>query len=245
MSGHKDKRHNSRPKTPRQFVATKAQSPQFPLDEGPPTEAQLAAIRRVSRYVKAGRLGGSLFPEDHREAERKKRLLKRDSAALRAYFAIAERLGLSSAQASKLLAQRGPTARLWRREVRNGQLTLPLPQEALFRVSYLLGIWKVATILFARPSVRRHWIHAPNSLFGGRSPLSFALANGELGLKTVRHELEAAVRGISSEELTATKMAGFAKRYDEMFDNMQKRSQWALQRNRPRSRHRSVRRGRW
>jgi hypothetical protein len=111
------------------------------------------------------------------------------AAALRAFFAIAARWGLSTAQQRTLLG--GPPSSTffkWKKE-QGGNL----PRDALERISYVLGIYKALQILLPNPERADRWVTAPNSapLFGGRSALERMLAGNVGDLYVVRQYLDA------------------------------------------------------
>ncbi len=110
-------------------------------------------------------------------------------AGLRAFFRIAERWGLSTAQ-QRVLLGRPPSSTYfkWKKE-RAGNL----PRDALERISYILGIYKALEILLPDPARADGWIKEPNSapLFAGRSALERMLGGNVSDLYVVRQYLDA------------------------------------------------------
>src|SRR5690625_1170798 len=94
---------------------------------------------------------------------------RRDLAgpALRAFFNITRLWGLTTYQELAVLGNPGPcTFVRWTRDRDGG-----LQQDALERISYLLGMWKSLQLLFAVPYQADAGVKRPNDapLFGGRS----------------------------------------------------------------------------
>ena len=116
---------------------------------------------------------------------------RRDLAgpALRAYFNITERWGLSAEQQRVLLGSPGrSTFFRWKRD-RDGQL----PHDALERVSYVLGIYKALHLLFGNERQANEWVRRPNAapLLGGRPALERMLGGQVADLFVVRQYLDA------------------------------------------------------
>lgn len=116
---------------------------------------------------------------------------RRDLAgpALRAYFNITERWGLSAEQERVLLGSPGrSTFFRWKRD-RDGQL----PHDALERVSYVLGIYKALHLLFGNERQANEWVRRPNAapLLGGRPALERMLGGQVADLFVVRQYLDA------------------------------------------------------
>jgi len=109
--------------------------------------------------------------------------------ALRAFFNITGLWNLSAEQERVLLGSPGrSTFFRWKRDL-NGSL----PQDALERISYLLGIYKALQMLFPEPAQADAWVKKPNqaSLFGGRSALERMLGGQVADLYVVRQYLDA------------------------------------------------------
>jgi hypothetical protein len=68
--------------------------------------------------------------------------------------------------------------------------------DVIYRISYVLGIFKALAILLPRPNAD-DWIRRPNAypMFGGRSALEFVLDEGMLGLHRVRAYLDSVTEG--------------------------------------------------
>jgi hypothetical protein len=64
--------------------------------------------------------------------------------------------------------------------------------DALTRISLVLGIYKALHILYPEPALADRWIRMPNgnALFGGRTPLAFAVDAGVDGLLQLRRLLD-------------------------------------------------------
>jgi uncharacterized protein (DUF2384 family) len=71
-----------------------------------------------------------------------------------------------------------------------------LGQDALTRISYVVGIYKALHILLPEEHADR-WMTRPNDyfLFGGQSPLEYVVRTGIPGLQQVRSYLDAARGG--------------------------------------------------
>ena len=111
------------------------------------------------------------------------------AAALRAFFNIAERWDLSTAEQRVLLGNPpSSTFFKWKKE-RKG----PLPRDVLERISYVLGIYKALQILLPDPARADAWVRQPNTaaLFGGRSALDRMLGGNVGDLFHVRQYLDA------------------------------------------------------
>ena len=71
-----------------------------------------------------------------------------------------------------------------------------LPEEALMRISYLIGIFKALHTVFGN-SLADVWMTRPNTneMFAGTTPLAYCLENGIVSLKNVLRLLEALSQG--------------------------------------------------
>ncbi len=110
-------------------------------------------------------------------------------AGLRAFFRIAERWGLSTAQQRVLLGNPPPSTYFkWKKQQAGN-----LPRDVLERISYILGIYKALEILLPDPARADGWIKAHNAapLFGGRSALERMLGGNVSDLYVVRQYLDA------------------------------------------------------
>jgi hypothetical protein len=109
--------------------------------------------------------------------------------ALRAFFGIAARWGLSVAQQRTLLGSPpSSTFFKWKKE-QGGNL----PRDVLERISYVLGIYKALQILLPESERADRWITTPNAApqFGGASALTRMLAGNVGDLYVVRQYLDA------------------------------------------------------
>ena len=116
---------------------------------------------------------------------------RRDLAApaLRAFFNISARWGLSNDQERVLLGSPGrSTFYRWKRDL-SGQL----PHDVLERISYVLGIYKALHLIFANDRQADGWVARPSTapLFGGRSALERMLGGQVADLFVVRQYLDA------------------------------------------------------
>ena len=109
-------------------------------------------------------------------------------AALRAFFAIAERWKLRDDDARELLG--GVSSSTYYEWKKKPERTLEI--DRITRISYLIGIYKALHILYG-DALADEWVQLPNrnALFGGRSPLEYMIAGGLLAMQTVRRLLDA------------------------------------------------------
>ena len=119
-----------------------------------------------------------------RKAERE----RLSPSALRAFFNIVERWAIRDEDARVLLGglSNGPYYK-WRKDPER-----TLDTDMLTRISYLVGIFKALNILYGE-TLADEWVRLPNrnSVFGGRTPLSYMMAGGLPALQTVRRLLDA------------------------------------------------------
>lgn len=109
--------------------------------------------------------------------------------ALRSFFAIADKWGLTLGQCRQLLGSPAEGLfRQWERE-RAGRI----PGDVLERISYVLGIYKALHTVFTDASQADSWLKRANAapLFGGRSALEKMLSVDLQGLRVVREYLDA------------------------------------------------------
>jgi hypothetical protein len=116
---------------------------------------------------------------------------RRDLAgpALRTFFNIAEKWGLTTDQERRLLGSPARSTYFrWKRD-RNG----PVPHDVIERISYVIGIYKALQILFTDAAQADAWVKRPNaaSLFAGDSALDRMLAGQVSDLFVVRQYLDA------------------------------------------------------
>ena len=111
--------------------------------------------------------------------------------ALDGLFAIADKWGLSAERVGDLLGG-VPRSTLYKLKTAAGTLL----QDQLTRISYIVGIYKALHMLLPAEYADR-WMTRPNDnfLFGGRTPLEFAIRNGLPGLQQIRGLLDAARGG--------------------------------------------------
>ncbi|MEN3972318.1 MbcA/ParS/Xre antitoxin family protein [Sphingomicrobium sp. XHP0235] len=109
--------------------------------------------------------------------------------ALRAFFNIAKVWALSDQEQMTIL---GLDARPTLKEWKSGHVP-HLPDHALKRISYVLGIFKAINILHPLPERANAWIRKPNSapLFDGGSALDLMLGGHVSDLQIVRSYLDA------------------------------------------------------
>ena len=108
--------------------------------------------------------------------------------ALRAFFNTARAWQLSATEERGLLGW--PPVSTFHK-YKSGDAGV-LSFDTLTRVSLVLGIYKALHILYAEPTFADNWLRMPNinPLFGGRTPLAFALDNGIDGLFQLRRLLD-------------------------------------------------------
>ena len=126
-----------------------------------------------------------LPPEERREPAVRRRL---SGPALRSFFNIARAWQLSVHEERGLLGW--PPASTFHK-YKSGDAGV-LSFDTLTRISLVLGIYKALHILYAEAALADRWMRLPNSnpLFGGRSPLEFAVDAGVDGLFQVRRLLD-------------------------------------------------------
>jgi hypothetical protein len=120
----------------------------------------------------------------HHPVERR----KKSRPALRAFFAIAEKWGLDAEQQRGLLGWPSRSA-FYNWKAAND---VTLPYDTLVRLSLVLGIYKALHILYPDAAFADGWMTMPNRnlLFGGDTPLQYALRGGTVGLSEVRRLLD-------------------------------------------------------
>lgn len=112
-----------------------------------------------------------------------------ETAALNAFFRIADAWDLRVAEQRRLLGEPPPsTFYKWKRD-RHGALG----RDTLERISYLLGIWKDLQILLPDPGHADAWVRRSNDAvpFGGKSALERMLSGQVADLYEVRCYLDA------------------------------------------------------
>jgi len=110
------------------------------------------------------------------------------SSAIKAFVNIAEKWGLSEAQARGLLGGiASSTFHAWKTEPRDKKLD----QDTLMRISLAIGIYKALHIYFGKPWADR-WVVLANRgpMFAGQAPIDYMLRQGQPGMIQVRRMLD-------------------------------------------------------
>ncbi|HYZ85641.1 MAG TPA: antitoxin Xre-like helix-turn-helix domain-containing protein [Bryobacteraceae bacterium] len=110
------------------------------------------------------------------------------ASAIKAFVNIAEKWGLSEAQARGLLGGiASSTFHAWKTEPRGRRLD----QDTLMRISLVIGIYKALHIYFGKAWADR-WIVLANRgpLFAGQAPIDYMLRHGQPGMIQVRRMLD-------------------------------------------------------
>src|SRR5215467_13101470 len=114
-------------------------------------------------------------------------------AALKAFFNIVERWSIRDEDARELLGgvSNGPYY-----QMKKSQAGRTLSADELFRISYLIGIFKALNTLHGQELADR-WVRLANSnrIFSGRTPLEFMKKGGQQAMEIVRELLEARIQG--------------------------------------------------
>jgi hypothetical protein len=115
-------------------------------------------------------------------------------AAIDAVIRLADLWRLSGAETCQLLGN--VSERSWFR-MKKGQWTGALSQDALTRVSALVGIFKGLRLLFSLP-LAHEWVRLPNKgpLFGGQRPLDLMRKGGIPAMLDVRQHVDALRGGL-------------------------------------------------
>jgi hypothetical protein len=113
--------------------------------------------------------------------------------ALKAFFNIMEHWQIRDEDARELLGgvSNGPYYQMKKKQ--EGRI---LSADELFRISYLIGIFKALNTLHGQPLADR-WIRLPNSnrIFNGLAPLEYMKKGGQVAMEVVRELLEARIQG--------------------------------------------------
>ena len=113
--------------------------------------------------------------------------------ALKAFFNIMEHWQIRDEDARELLGgvSNGPYYQMKKKQ--EGRI---LSADELFRISYLIGIFKVLNTLHGQPLADR-WIRLPisNRMFNGLAPLEYMKKGGQFAMEIVRELLEARIQG--------------------------------------------------
>ena len=123
--------------------------------------------------------------------EERKRL---SASGLKALFNIAECWKLRSEEVRELL---GGVANGSYFEMKKNPEAKVLDADQMYRISYLIGIFKALNILLGQ-ALADEWIRLPNSnrIFGGRTPLEYMIRGGVSAMQTVRRLLDARRGGV-------------------------------------------------
>ncbi|MES2217148.1 MAG: antitoxin Xre-like helix-turn-helix domain-containing protein [Pseudomonadota bacterium] len=113
---------------------------------------------------------------------------RRNAIALKAFFGITQKWGLTSEQERILLGASRTTFYRWK-QYRDGTL----PADTIERISYVLGIYKALRILLPNEAAANAWISKPNMaiLFNGHSALEKLMQGRVIDLADVRRYLDA------------------------------------------------------
>ncbi len=114
--------------------------------------------------------------------------MQKNAVALKAFFNITHKWGLSGDQESILLGIPLSTLYRWKSK-KEGSLAA----DTLERISYILGIYKALRILLPTEDASNKWIKKANSapLFNGKSALDKLLKGHVIDLADVRRYLDA------------------------------------------------------
>lgn len=142
----------------------------------------------MSTLLAAPVVAGYAFDQapDLTDAQERARL---SGSAIRAFLNITAKWGLTETQARGLLGGlASSTFHAWKTNPRGKKLD----QDALMRVSLVIGIYKALHIYFGQPWADR-WVTLKNrgSMFAGSAPLDYMLRHGQPGMLEVRRMLDA------------------------------------------------------
>lgn len=120
--------------------------------------------------------------------------LRLTPAAVDGMLRLAEIWRLTSAEACALLGD--VSERTWFR-MKKGERSGALSQDALTRISALIGIFKGLRLLFSEP-LSDEWIRSPNKgpLYGGQRPLDVIIQGGIPKMLEVRRHIDALRGGL-------------------------------------------------
>ena len=113
---------------------------------------------------------------------------RRNAVALKAFFGITQKWGLTSEQERILLGASRATFYRWKQH-KDGTLSA----DTLERISYVLGIYKALRILLPTELAANTWISKPNmaAIFNGHSALDKLMQGRVIDLADVRRYLDA------------------------------------------------------
>ena len=116
-------------------------------------------------------------------------------AAVRGFFAIMDKWGVSGDDARALLAMsHGPFYELKRTAASGAK---KIDEDRMLRISCLVGIYKALHILHGK-KLADEWVQLPNQnrIFAGQSPLQLMVRGGLPAMLTVRRLLDARRGGV-------------------------------------------------
>ena len=129
-------------------------------------------------------------PPDFTSKQERQRL---SGAAVKAFFNIVQRWSIRDEDARELLGgvSNGPYY-----QMKKSQAGRTLSADELFRISYLIGIFKAVNTLHGQDLADR-WVRLANSnrIFNGQTPLEFMKKGGQQAMEIVRGLLEARIQG--------------------------------------------------
>ncbi len=133
-------------------------------------------------------------PPDIVDLSSKEERRRLSASGLKALFNIADRWKLRSEEVRELL---GGVANGSYFEMKKNPASKVLDADQMYRISYLIGIFKALNILHSR-QLADDWVRLPNSnrIFGGRAPLEYMIRGGVSAMQTVRRLLDARRGGV-------------------------------------------------
>src|SRR6202007_2609059 len=129
-------------------------------------------------------------PPDFTSKHERERLSR---AALKAFFNITTRWAIREEDARELLGgvSNGPYYQM--KKSQEGRI---LSADELFRISYLIGIFKALNTLHGQLLADQGCgLPNPNRIFAGQTPLEFMKKGGQQAMEIVRELLEARIQG--------------------------------------------------
>lgn len=114
-------------------------------------------------------------------------------AAVRIFFNIMDEWKVKDADARALLRDMGNSLYY---DLKRGAKGKVLDSDRLYRISFLIGIYKALRILYGEDLGKR-FVHLPNTnrMFNGSTPLDFMKKGGLLAMERVRRLLDARRQG--------------------------------------------------
>jgi hypothetical protein len=134
--------------------------------------------------------GARYIPDLNAEATR----AELTPAAVEGFVRLAETWRLTGKQASALLAEQ--SERIWFR-MKSREWQGVLSQDALTRISALIGVYKGLHLLFSEP-LADEWVRLRNAetLFGGVAPVDYMIAGGIPAMLETRRYVDALRGGL-------------------------------------------------